>query len=77
MMPLGKDPSGGATNADGSKNEMYCGLCYSQGSFVHPEWTVRQMQRFVVEKMKEMGIPRFLGRFFVMGMPRLERWKQH
>ena len=32
-MPLSKDPNGGGTNADGTKNTSYCSYCYQNGSF--------------------------------------------
>ncbi|HPD54531.1 MAG: zinc ribbon domain-containing protein [Bacteroidota bacterium] len=75
-MPLKKDPKGGGTNADGSRSTMYCSLCYANGKFLQPDWTASQMQSFVREKMKEMGIPGFLAGFFSKGVPRLERWKK-
>lgn len=74
-MPLKKDEKGGGTNADGSKNKMYCPRCYENGKFTSPNMTVHQMQDLVKGKMKEMGFPGFLGNFFVKGIPKLERWK--
>ncbi len=76
-MPMKRDPEAGGTNADGSKNEMYCSYCYQSGKFTQPEiTTAAQMQEFCVEKMKEMGFPRIIGRFFTRNVPKLERWKQ-
>ncbi len=74
-MPFDKDPSGGATNADGSKNEMYCGYCYKNGAFVQPDWTAEQMQEYVTNKMKQLGFPGFIASMFTKGIPELERWK--
>ena len=74
-MPLIKDPTGGGTNADGTKSAMYCSYCFEQGKFHNPDWTSSQMQEFVKEKMKEMGYPRFMAGFFSRGIPSLERWK--
>jgi hypothetical protein len=37
--------------------------------------TADEMKAFVVEKMREMKIPRFIGRFFVRNLHRLERWR--
>ena len=74
-MPLIKDPTGGGTNADGTKSAMYCSYCFEQGKFHNPDWTSSQVQEFVKEKMKEMGYPRFMAGFFSRGIPRLERWK--
>lgn len=74
-MPLKKDPKHGGTNADGSKNHMYCSYCYENGEFVNPEMTMEEMQEFVKAKMKEMGIPGFMSGMFTKGIPKLERWK--
>jgi len=74
-MPLNKDPKGGGTNSDGSKNNMYCSYCYENGKFVNSDWTVNQMQDFVKGKMKEMGFPGFIAGLFTKGIPKLERWK--
>ena len=74
-MPLKKDPAGGGTNADGSKNEMYCSHCYGEGKFKQPDITATQMQGFVKNKLKEMGFPGFLAGFFTKGIPKLKRWK--
>lgn len=74
-MPLKRDPKGGGTNADGSKSNMYCSLCYEQGQFKNPELdTAPKMQAFVKEKMKSMGFPGFIAGFFTMGIPKLKRW---
>lgn len=74
-MPMKKDPEHGGRNADGSKNKMYCSYCYKEGAFTQPDFTVKQMQKFCKEKMKEMGFPGFIAGFFTLGIPRLERWK--
>ncbi len=75
-MPLSKDPEKGGTEKDGAKNLMYCSYCYKEGEFTQPHFTVTDMQEFCKEKMKEMGFPGFLAKFFTMGLPRLERWKK-
>jgi len=75
-MPLKKSPNGGGTNADGSISTMYCAYCYENGKFTQPDWTAEQMQAFIKEKMKEMGMPGFLASLMSKGTPKLERWKQ-
>ena len=74
-MPLKKDPKGGGNNKDGSISNMYCSHCYENGKFIRPDITVEQMQEFVKDKLKMMGFPGFLARFFTKGIPKLERWK--
>lgn len=74
-MPLKKDPNGGGTNADGSKSNMFCSLCYQNGEFSQSDMTVTEMQALVTKQMSKMGFPKFLARFFTKGIPKLERWK--
>lgn len=74
-MPLNRDEKGGGTNADGSKNKMYCSHCYENGRFTMPDITVGQMKERVKEKLKEFGTPGFLTGFFTKGISKLERWK--
>ena len=74
-MPLKKDPTGGGTNADGTKSMMYCSYCYEAGQFKQPDWTAAQMQEFIKGKLKEMRFHWLFASFFTKGIPRLERWK--
>jgi len=74
-MHLKKSPNGGGTNADGTISKVYCGYCFENGKFIHPDWSVNQMQEFVKNKMKEMGFPGFLARFFTKRIPKLKRWQ--
>ena len=74
-MPLKQDPKGGGTNANGSKSDRYCSYCYTDGRFTQPQITAEEMKAFVVEKMREMKIPRFIGRFFTRNLHKLERWR--
>lgn len=75
-MPLKKDEKGGGTNADGSKNKMYCSRCYENGAFTRPEITIQEMQVLVKDKIKEFGFPGFMAAWFTKGIPKLERWKK-
>ena len=74
-MPLKKDPKGGATNADGSINKMYCSYCFEEGVFKQPDVSAAEMQAIAKGKLKEMGFPGFVAGFFTKGIPKLERWK--
>ena len=73
-MPLRSDPAGGGTEADGSASPKFCSFCYSDGRFVRPEMTFDEMRARCVDKMREMGFPRFLGRMFSARLRKLERW---
>ena len=74
-MPLKRDEKGGGTNANGTKNNMYCSKCYEGGKFTTPDITVDGMQALVKGKLKEMGFPGFIAGLFTKGIPKLERWK--
>ena len=74
-MPMKKDPQGGGTNADGSKNTMYCSYCYQNGAFVGGETTVEEFQNYCKEIMIKNGSSRFMAWLFTRGMKRLARWK--
>ena len=75
-MPLKRDEQGGGTNADGSKNALYCSHCYQRGEFTVSDITVEQMQAKVREKLVEFGFPRFLTGIFTRRIPKLERWRK-
>ena len=73
-MPLKQDPEKGGSNADGTKSTDYCSYCYQHGEFTKPSFSVKEMQKFCITKMKEMGIPRPLGWLFTRNLPKLKRW---
>lgn len=76
-MPFKDDPKGGGTNADRTKNKLYCSYCYQDGKFTQPDMTAIEMQAFVKGKLKEMGgIHKLFAGLFSKGIPRLERWKK-
>lgn len=65
---------GGGTNADGSCSSEYCSFCYQNGEFVNPDMTIDGMRALIIEKLGEKGYPRFIARFFGIGLDRLKRW---
>lgn len=73
-MPMKKDPKGGGSNADGSKNIKYCSYCYEDGEFTQKDLSLEEMKLLVRGQLKKQGIPGFLTYFFTIGMSRLERW---
>lgn len=73
-MPMKKDPQQGGTNSDGSKNDMYCSLCYKNGGFVDKFTTAQEMQAFCIVKMNECGVPKWVAWLFTRGIPKLKRW---
>ena len=76
-MPMKKDPIGGGSNSDGSINPDFCSYCFENGKFTQENITADEMQKFVIGKMKEMGFPGFLAKFFAKGIPKLKRWNSN
>lgn len=76
-MPMKKDPKGGGSNSDGSINTDFCSYCFENGKFTQENITAEEMQKFVIGKMKEMGFPGFLAKFFAKGIPKLKRWNSN
>jgi hypothetical protein len=74
-MPLSRDPGGGGTNADGSKSDTYCSLCYENGAFLQDGITAAEMQKHCIEQMHKQGVPRLAGWMMTRRITRLERWK--
>ncbi|MCC6187353.1 MAG: zinc ribbon domain-containing protein [Chitinophagaceae bacterium] len=75
-LPWNKDPNGGGTNADLSLSDTYCSYCYLQGQFVQPSWTANDMQAYVIKVLAKKGVPEFMGKMLVKGIPDLARWKK-
>ncbi len=74
-MPLGRDPRGGGTNADGSLSTEYCSHCFQEGQFTEPNITAAEMTAKVEGKLREMHFPGFLARRFARDTPNLRRWQ--
>jgi len=75
-MPMKKDPQGGGTEKNGSKNTKFCSYCYQNGVFQGEGMTCAEYQEFCRKKMIERGCNKFLAWFFSRGYGRLERWKK-
>jgi len=73
-MPIKKDPQGGGTNADGSKNPIYCGYCYQNGAYTY-QGTLDEFREFCRKQMIDSGYSKFTAWLFTRGMKRLSRWK--
>jgi len=43
-IPMNKDPEGGGSNSDGSKNIEYYSFCYYKGVFMHPKMSAKEME---------------------------------
>jgi len=73
-IPLSKDPNGGGSNADGSKNTKFCSYCYQKGEFTY-QGELKDFQEHCKQKMVESGHSRFIAWLFTRGLKRLDRWK--
>jgi len=76
-VPLKDDPERRGTEANGSRNDLYCCYCYQKGKFTYPNFTVKEMQDFCVTKLVEMKFPKWVARIMVRNIPKLERWKNN
>lgn len=61
--------------ADGSKSEKWCSLCYENGAFIGPGCTLDDMKTIVDNALKENGSSRLMRWAAAKQLPRLERWK--
>ena len=75
-MPLKYDPKGGGTEADGSRSQLYCSLCYGNGVFHFAGSDVRAFQAMVVEKMVKNGWWRPVAYVMTRRIPKLARWSK-
>ena len=76
-MPLQTKKAGDCrgTEANGTKSEKWCKLCYEQGEFITPDCTLEQMKTIVDNALKENGSGRLMRWMAQKQLPSLERWK--
>ena len=77
-MPLQTKKAGDCrgTEADGSRSEKWCSLCYENGSFIKPDCTLIEMQEIVDKALIENGSGRLMRFLAKKQIPTLERWKR-
>ena len=75
-MPLRTKKAGDCrgSEADGSKSEKWCSLCYVNGKFVDPRCTLDQMIAIVDTALKREHAWFFMRRMARRQIPTLERW---
>lgn len=75
-MPLQTKKAGDCrgTEADGSKSEKWCSLCYKDGAFIGADCTLDEMKVIVDKALKEKGSGRIMRWMARKQLPRLERW---
>ena len=77
-MPLVTKKAGDCrgSEADGSKSDKWCILCYENGAFVGDDCTLEQMQEIVDKALKEQGSNVLFRWLAKKQIPTLERWRQ-
>ncbi len=77
-MPLRTDKAGDCrgSEADGSKSEKWCSLCYTEGKFVNPNCTVDEMIKIVDDALRRDGAWFFMRSMAKKQIPTLERWRK-
>ncbi len=75
-MPLHSKKAGDCrgTEADGSRSEVWCSLCYQDGAFLDPGCTLEQMREIVDVALTGNGWGRIRRWLALQQLPRLERW---
>jgi hypothetical protein len=76
-MPLQTTKAGDCrgTEADGSKSEKWCKLCYENGAFIGGDCTLDEMKKIVDDALKAQGRGRIMRWMAQKQLPTLERWK--
>lgn len=77
-MPLHTKQAGDCrgTEADGSKSEKWCSLCYEKGIFTDPTCSLDNMKQKVDNVLKENGNGRLMRWLAKKQLPHLERWSE-
>ena len=76
-MPLQTRKAGDCrgTEADGSKSEMWCKLCYQDGAFYTPNCSLEEMREIVDDALKENGSGKLMRWLAQKQLHSLKRWK--
>jgi len=76
--PLQKEEDKG-TNADGTRNEEYCIMCFKDGKFIQPDITMEGMIELAAKGLSEFdpNMSYEQAREYVSKViPQLKRWKK-
>ena len=77
-MPLQTEQAGDcrASEADGTKSEKWCTLCYQNGEFLDPDCTLDEMKAIVDQALSEQNSGIMMRKMAMMQIPTLERWRK-
>ena len=76
--PLQKAEDKG-TNADGTRNEEYCSMCFKDGNFLQPDITLKGMIEIAAKGLSEFDANMSYEQakdYVSTIIPQLMRWKQ-
>lgn len=76
-MPLHTTKAGDCrgSEADGTRSETWCSLCYRDGAFIDPDCTLEEMRAIVESALMENGSGRVMRWLAQRQIPKLERWR--
>ena len=76
-MPLQTKKAGDCrgTEADGSKSDKWCSLCYSDGKFLSPNMSLSEMTAIVDDALRREKVWLPMRYMAKRQLPRLERWR--
>jgi len=76
--PLQKEEDKG-TNADGTRNEEYCSMCFNDGKFIQSDITMEGMIELAAKGLSEFDPNMSYGQakeYVSKVIPQLKRWKK-
>ena len=76
-MPLRTEKAGDCrgSEADGTKSETWCSLCYVEGRFMNPDCTLEEMIGIVDDALRREKASWIMRRLARRQVPRLARWR--
>lgn len=75
-LKMNDDLLGGGTEVDGSRSKLYCSRCFEDGQFTRPDFSMKEMQQLVKERMLAAGVPNLVAVMAIKAIPNLARWKK-
>lgn len=77
-MPLQTKKAGDCrgSEADGTRSEKWCSLCYANGKLLNPDCTLEEMTQIVDDALKREKAWFLMRRMAKRQLPTLERWRE-
>lgn len=76
-MPLQTKKAGDCrgSEANGSRSDKWCSLCYQHGKFMQPDCTLEEMLDIVDRALRREKANFIMRRLALRQVPTLERWR--